>query len=232
VICIAACALALAVPAAGAAAAAAPKADVLVVGKSATLAGPKRVAVKRARVTVGGKRCRVGAGTPLAALLRMRLDLVVRDYGSCSGDPSAGGGLYVPVIDGEREAGSAGWVYKVGNRVLGTGAGDPSSRVGAGADVLWFWCRSAGACQRTLVVKPASRSVAPGASLRVTVTAYDDNGKGVPGAGATVRLGSASAVAGADGVATLTVPSQAGTLRAVATKAKLVRSFPAEVRVG
>jgi hypothetical protein len=228
VIRIAAAVVALAVPAG---AAAAPSVEVLVVGKSQTLHGPKAVAAKGARVKVGGKRCRVGAATPLAALLRTPLDLTVEDFGSCSRKASDAGGLYVASVEGERETGAAGWVYKVGNQVLSSGAGDAASKLRGGDHLLWFWCVSAGGCQRTLVAKPASATAAAGGQLDVTVTAYDDNGNGIPAAGATVTLGSASAVAGADGVATLTVPDRSGTLKAVATKAKLVRSFPAGVRV-
>jgi hypothetical protein len=65
----------------------------------------------------------------------------------------------------------------------------------------------------------------------VTVTAYDDNGRGVPAAGATVTLGSASAVSGADGVATLTVPAGSSTLSAAASAPGLVPSFPVKVSI-
>ena len=43
--------------------------------------------------------------------------------------------------------------------------------------------------------------------LAVTVRGYDDNGRGVPVAGATVRLGSATAVTDANGVAQVTAPA-------------------------
>jgi hypothetical protein len=46
-----------------------------------------------------------------------------------------------------------------------------------------------------------------------------------------VRLGSATAVSGADGVATLTVPAGAGRLRLQATRAGMVRAFPTAVTV-
>lgn len=226
---VAAVLVALAVPAS---AAAAPKVDVLVVGKTRTLRGPKAVALTAARVTVDGRRCRVGATTPLAALVHSGVKLSARDYGSCSKRPADAAGLYVESVEGEREKGRGGWVYKIGHRVPSTGGGDLASRLRGGDDVLWFWCRTGGDCQRTLAVAPARTAVAAGDSLPVTVTAYDDNGAGIPAAGATVRMGAATATAGADGVATLTVPAGAGTVGVVATKAKLVRSFPAKVRVG
>ncbi len=45
----------------------------------------------------------------------------------------------------------------------------------------------------------------------MTVRGYDDQGKGVGVQGATVRLGSATATTGADGIAVLTVPQTSGT---------------------
>ena len=108
-------------------------------------------------------------------------------------------------VAGERAKGAAGWVYKVGRRAGTTGAADPSGpfghgRLKRGARVLWFWCAQSGgeACQRTLEVSSAG-SVAAGGMLAVTVRGYDDNGSGVPVAGATVRLGSATATTDACG---------------------------------
>ncbi len=222
-------ALACALPAQ---AAAAPRADVMVVGRSHTLRAPAAVTLKTATVKAGGKRCRVAARTPLAALARTSVDFAVRDYGSCSRRPADAAGLYVRAVGRERERGRGGWVYKIGHKAPGSGAGDPASHLRTGDDVLWFWCRNgAHGCQRTLAVVPERTTAAAGSALRVTVTAYDDEGKGVPGAGATVRLGSATARADADGVATLTVSQHTGTLQAVATEHKLVRSFPVAVKV-
>ncbi len=213
-------------------AAAGAKVDVMVAGRSRILRAPGAVTLKTATVKAGGKRCRVAARTPLAALARTSLSFAVRDYGSCSRRPADAAALYVRAISGERERGRGGWVYKIGHKAPGSGAGDPASRLRRGDAVLWFWCRNgAHGCQRTLAVAPDRATAAPGSELRVTVTAYDDDGKGIPGAGATVTLGSATAQADADGVATLTVPAQTGTLRAVATKKSLVRSFPAVVKV-
>jgi hypothetical protein len=81
-------------------------------------------------------------------------------------------------------------------------------------------------------VRPDRTSAAPGELLRVTVRGYDDFGKGVAVAGATVRLGSATALTGADGVAVLTVPAETGDLRLDAEKGGMVRAFPREVAVG
>lgn len=212
---------------------AAPKVEMMVVGRSAVLRAPKAVTLERARVKVGRRRCAVAAATPLAVLARTSLKLSLRDYGACSRRPADAGGLYVRGVAGQRERGRDGWVYKIGHSAPGSGAGDPASRLRGGNELLWFWCRSGkGGCQRTLVARPERTGVRPGESLRVTVTAYDDDGKGVPAAGATVTLGSATARSGPDGVATLTVGPETGTLKAVATKSRLVRSFGAEVRVG
>jgi hypothetical protein len=221
-----------------AAPAAAPAAtvDVMVVGKASVLRGPKAVRLEQRRVKVGGRRCSVGRGTPLSALAAMGLPLKIRDSGACGSRPRDSGGLYVFQVAGERERGTGGWVYKVGNRAGTAGAGDPSGPFGggglrAGQRLLWFWCRQAGNCQRTLDAVPDRTSVRPGEALRVAVRGYDDAGAGTAVAGATVRLGSATATTGADGTATLTVPSGAKRLRLRAERAGTIRAFPRQVTV-
>jgi hypothetical protein len=88
--------------------------------------------------------------------------------------------------------------------------------------VTWFWCApdAGGRCQRTLETAHERQ----GEQVRVTVTGYDDRGRGVPVAGAAVRLGDASAVTDADGVATL-----GGAGRLTASAAGMVPAFPVEV---
>ena len=88
-----------------------------------------------------------------------------------------------------------------------------------------------GGCQRTLEAVPDRTTAAAGETVRVTVRGYDDAGGGVLVPGATVRLGSASAVTGADGVASVPVTG-AGRLALVATAPGMVRAFPGEVRAG
>jgi hypothetical protein len=229
-------ALAIAAPAPAAAA----RVDVMVVGKQRVLRGPKQVRLKPRTVKVGHRRCRVLGATPLSVLAATHLELAFRDYGRCGTRPADAGGLYVTSVAGERERGRGGWVYKVGRRAGTTAAGDPSGpfgtghRIHGGQRITWFWCEQqrSGSCQRTLEARPASTSVAPGAALRVTVRGYDDFGRGKPVTGAKVRLGSASAVTGAGGVATITAPSQPGRLRLKATRAGMVRGFPRTVTVG
>lgn len=219
---------------AAAPAAQAARVDLMVAGKSGVLRPAKPVKLKAATVRVGGRRCRVGARTPLAALartgLKRRLD--VRDYGRCSRRPADGSGLYLRGIGAERARGADGWVYKVGRRVPSAGAGDPSARLRGGQRLLWFWCDSgADGCRRTLEVSPAARSAAAGSALRVTVRAYDDQGRGIPAAGAVVRLGPARATAGSDGVATITVPSGGSRRSLSAVRSGTVPAFPVRVRV-
>jgi hypothetical protein len=157
----------------------------------------------------------------------------LKDYGSCSAKPADAGGLYVSRIRKDVARGSNGWVYKVGNKVATTGAGDPSGAFGSGllkpgARVTWFYCRmKANGCQRTLAIKPEARG---GGELRVTVRAYDDRGKAKLVSGATVHAGEATAKTGANGVATLTVP--AGPTNVYATATSLVRSFEERVEAG
>jgi hypothetical protein len=224
-----------AAPAAGAA-----SVDVLVVGKSGVLAGPRPVALKPRTVAVGQRRCAVGKATPLSVLAGTRLALKVRDQGACGRRARDAGGLYVFQVAKQRERGRSGWVYKVGNRAGTTGAGDPAGpfgtgrRLRGGQRVLWFWCTltQAGGCQRTLAVTPLRSDVAAGESLRVSVRGYDDLGKGIAVGGATVRLGAARATTGADGVATLTVPAASGrTLRLWAERDGMVRAFARKVAV-
>jgi len=220
--------------------AAAATVDVMVVGKQRVLRGPKHVSLKERTVKVGHRRCRVLGATPLSVLAAMRLKLAFRDYGRCGKRPADASGLYVTSVAGEREKGRGGWVYKVGRKAGTTAAGDPSGpfgtgrRIHRGQRILWFWCEQgqSGSCQRTLEARPASTSVSPGQSLRVTVRGYDDFGRGKAVSGATVRLGSATAITGDDGVATLTVPQAAGRLRVKAARAGMVRAFPRVVTVG
>jgi hypothetical protein len=233
---------ALLIAVAGAALTAAPadaaKVEVMVVGKSAVLAGPERVALKARSVRVGGRRCAVGRATPLSVLAGTGVRFSVRDYGACSRRPRDAGSLYVRRIGPDRERGRDGWVYKVGHRSGSAGAADPAGSFGtgrklrAGRRVLWFWCVKdpADECQRTLAASSA-RTVAAGAPLAVTVRGYDEAGHGVRVAGATVTLGGATAVTGADGVATVVAPA-AGSYRVRAEKPGMVVSFGERVVVG
>ena len=225
-------ALLLAVPAPAGAA----TVDLMVVGKQRMLRKAAPVHLKARSVRVGGRRCAVGRATPLSALAGTRLELGFRDYGSCGRSARDAGALYVRRIGPDRARGSAGWVYKVGRRTGTTGAADPSGpfgrgRLRKGARVLWFWCEqtTGQACQRTLEVSSPS-TVTVGSVLSVTVRGYDDNGRGVAVAGATVRLGRSIAVTDSSGTAQVTAPS-AGTLRLTAERAGMVRSWPRKVKV-
>ena len=126
---------------------------------------------------------------------------------------------------------SAGWEYKVGHVSPSFGAGDPGGRLHAGQQLLWFWCVSASACQRTLAVVPAAGRAPAGSPLVVHVVGYDDNGRGQAVTGATVHLGPSSATTGPGGAAALTVPASPGHYRLSAGKARFVTSFPTEVVV-
>ncbi len=230
--------LAGAVLAAPAAAEARARVRVMVVGERAVLSGPERVALASRTARVGGKRCSVGRATPLSALAGTGVPFSLKDYGACSRSARDAGSLYVRQIGPDREHGTDGWVYKVGRRAGSAGAADPAGSFGTGQllrdgqRVLWFWCvkDAADACQRTLETASA-RTVAPGAPLAVTVRGYDEAGKGVAVAGATVRLGAATAVTDAGGSATVIAPA-AGSYRLRAEKPGMVVSFPVRVTVG
>jgi hypothetical protein len=229
-------AVALAVPAA---ADARGQVDVMVVGRTKVLVPAKSVPLEPRHVGINGRRCAIGRATPLSALAGTGVGFRLVDYGRCSRRPRDAGSLYVSRIGPDRERGRDGWVYKVGRRSGSAGAADPSGPFGtgrklrSGQQVLWFWCvkDKADACQRTLETSSAE-TVAPGAPLAVTVRGYDEDGRGVAVAGATVRLGDATAVTGADGVATVTAPAVAGPVPLQAIKPGLVLSFPRTVEVG
>jgi hypothetical protein len=236
-IAVAAAALAVAALAPGVAAqaAAAPKVEQLVAFRDGSA---KQSVVTAAAATArlgGAKRCAVGAGTPLAVLIRSKPGTVrLKDYGSCSSRAVDAGGLYVAAIGPDRARGIDGWVYKVGTKVATAGAGDPSGpfgrgRLKGGARVTWFYCHMNArtqSCQRTL---GATAQASGGGALRVAVRAYDDRGGSKPAAGATVHAGSATAVADANGVATFTLP--AGRVLVHAESKGAVRSFEEAVDV-
>ena len=227
--------IAVAVAVAFPASAAAARVELMVVGKQQVLRAPAQVKLKLRNVRVDGRRCRIGAATPLSVLLATRLPLGLRDYGHCTRRPRDAAGLYVTRVKREREKGRGGWVYKVGRRTPGLGAADLSGRkLRDGQRVTWFWCEQdgGGGCQRTLEARPERTSAAPGETLSVTVRGYDDFGRGVAVEGATVTLGSATAVSDAAGVAVLTVPAEPGRHPVEAVRDGLVRAFPVEVTVG
>ena len=222
--------LVLAAPATASAA----EVELMVVGKERVLRAPADVRLKVRTARVEGRRCRIGARTPLSVLLATRLPLGLRDYGHCGRRPRDAAGLYVTRVKREREKGRGGWVYKVGRRTPSLGAGDPMSRLRDGRRVTWFWCEqnATGGCQRTLEARPDRTTAAPGETLTVTVRGYDDQGRGIAVEGATVALGSATAISDAAGAAVLTVPAELGEHRLEATRDGLVRAFPVEVNVG
>lgn len=204
----------------------------MVAGKRGVLreAKPVRIVEKR-RVKVGGRRCAVAGATPLGVLAGTGLPLRIRDYGRCGRRTADAASLFVTRIRAERNRGQDGWVYKVGRIVSSAGAGDRSGRRLRGGDrLLWFYCRQrAGGCQRTLEAIPDRTAAAPGEVVRVRVRGYDDQGRGIPVAGATVRLGAATATTGPDGTAELTVPGS-GRLALTAERPGMVAAFPGEVR--
>jgi hypothetical protein len=198
--------------------AAAPRVQAMVVGKSGWTVGPRTVAVGGVRVN----SCRLRAGLPIGVLGALRQPFRAR--GGCSA-------LYVSQVRGDREARGAGWVYKVGNVAPSRSASDPTGRLRSGQKVLWFWCKRSGACNRTL----ATRARVSGPRMRVTVTAYDDYGRGRRVAAATVivrELGSSTRRTfrtANDG--TVLVPVRRGKrYRVDSRRGGVVRGFPATVR--
>ena len=224
----AAAALAAAAVAPAEATAASPTIGQLVAFRDGS-AKQREVVAHAATARVGDRRCAVGAGTPLAALIRSNVGpLRIRDYGECSQRTVDAAGLYVAKIRGDRARGRNGWVYKVGNKVATAGAADPSGpfgrgRLREGQRVTWFYCRMrvrTSSCQRTLGL---TADATGGGTVRVTVRGYDDRGRGRPRGGATVHAGVATATTASDGTVTMTLPRGRASLWASAPGA--VRSF-------
>jgi len=140
-------------------AAAAPRVGVRVVGSGGRTVARTTVAARATTAAVGRKRCAVAGGTPLAALLavahRGGPSVKLADYGSCGRRAADGSGLYVTTIAGKRASGQAGWVFAVDGRVGSAGAADPAGPFGSGPlrrgqQVVWFWCKQASACQKSV----------------------------------------------------------------------------------
>jgi hypothetical protein len=206
---------------------AAPRVNQLVVFRNGS-AVQKRVTASQASVKVGKKSCAVGARTALAALARSHIGAIqLHDYGSCSSNPKDGSGLYVRRIRKDAAKGLNGWVYKVGNKASSAGAGDLAGRLKSGSRVTWFYCHmGSGGCQRTLALK--AKPLGAG-RVRVSVRAYDDNGKARSAAGATAHVGNRVAKTDSHGVATLTVAP--GKRKVYAQSKGLVRSFTEQIDV-
>lgn len=193
--------------------------------------GRVRAALTRPRI--GRRRCAVGPGTALSALIRSRPGRIgLRDFGSCSRRARDAGQLFVRSIRGERNRGAGGWVYKVGQRLATAGAGDPSGPFGRGrlrsrSRVTWFYCRRAGSCQRTLHLRASPGS--GGGPTAVLVRGFDDQGDGVPVAGVSVSGGGVEAQTDAEGRAALALPAGRRVLRA--RKDGLVPAFAEPVTV-
>jgi hypothetical protein len=227
-------------PVAAKAAKAPAQVDVMVVGKRRVIVKPVTVRADETVVRASGRRCAVGASTPLAglvaALARSKVAYSVRDFGSCSAaSPRDSRQLFVKRIGRERNKGQNGWVYKVDDRAPNRGAAD--TRMRRGDRLVWLYCEQqpkSGGCQSTLRIVPAKRSGLAGESLRVRVLGFDDRRRKRPVPGATVSLTAArkeitSAVAAADGTALLTLPG-AGTYELAATAPGLVPSFPVRIK--
>jgi hypothetical protein len=215
----------------------------MIVGKAGSILSRSRtVTASATTVRVGRRSCAVAAGTPLAVLAAVRRargpGFALRDYGRCGPSPVNSGQLFVYSLGGESNRGQSGWEYKVDHVSGSTGAGDPSGargdgrRLRSGAHVLWFWCNaSGGGCQRTLDIRPAMVSVNRGGLLSVTITAYDNEGRGTPAVGAVATLGSDFASTGTRGEASLIAPSTPGRYSLSASRPGLVPSFPETIVV-
>ncbi len=211
-----------AVAAAAPADAAGPRVRAMVVSKAGNVvAGVRSVRLDAFRLG----RCRVREGLGLGVLHFLRVPFRAR--GGCESK-------YVFQVRGEREQGRGGWVYKVGTRGATAAATDPSGpfgsgRIRSGAEVVWFWCRRALRCQRSLKVT-GERRVRVGGRIRFRVRGYDDFGRSRVIRGARVSVGRARARTDRRGLVTIRF-SRRGLFRLRASKRGLVPAFPIGVRV-
>jgi len=160
---------AMAVPSGTAAAATPPIVAASVATKDGTLIGPIAVRAKQVRVKVGGKRCTVAAGTPLAALVALKAKakspkvgtIALKDYGACGKRPRDAARLYLTGIGKDVANGPDGWIYDVDGKGGSTSAADPKGpfahgALKKGAEVSWRWCRISedpeGDCGDALVI--------------------------------------------------------------------------------
>jgi hypothetical protein len=227
-------ALGVALAAAPGAPAASPLVEQMVVASNGT-AHVQNVRARKTIVKVGRRKCAVGPGLPLSALLRSAVRKIsLKDYGQCSRRTRDGSGLYVRAIGRDKARGNDGWVYKVDHRHAVAGAADPAGpfgrgRLKSGARVAWYYCRTddeSGRCAPTLEVNPR---VDPDGSVAVEVRAYDDEARASTAGGATVRAGAVTATTGPDGMARLSLPPGTHSLHAEAPGT--IRSFPERVVV-
>jgi hypothetical protein len=210
-----------------------PQITQLVVFKDGTFKEKKATAHKVA-VRLGRRRCEIGAGTPLAALVVSRVAKIgLHDYGTCSSKPRDAAGLFVRKLGTDANAGQDGWVYKVGHKSGTAGAADPTGAFGHGklhfgAHVLWFYCQMQGSsCQRTLSFDQITTQ--PPGGVEVKVSAYNDRGKGIPAAGVTVHVDSATGVTDANGIAH--IDAGVGTHTMYADGGGYIRSFDTPVEL-
>ena len=129
------------------------------------------------------------------------------------------GAVLVQRIGADANAGSAGWQYRVDHVAPSVGASDRT--LAEGDHVLWYYGGADGA--RELDVAPSADRAAAGSAFTVAVTSYGGDGVPSPGAGASVRYGSAVATADASGRATF-VAQAPGTQAVTATRAGDIRS--------
>jgi hypothetical protein len=194
--------------------------QMMVVGQNQTLMRARQVALKAGRVKIGHRHCSVPSRTALSGLLASHLSLRVSDVAGC--DPAS---MFVKGVDHEANRGQAGWEYKVGRRSPSFGAGDPGGRLHSGEQLLWFWCLTANACQRTLAVK----AHVSGNVVKIQVTGYDDNGHGRATPAASVHIGARTLLTNSHGSVTTTVAP--GAYQVYAVKSGTVGSFPVKVGV-
>jgi hypothetical protein len=137
----------------------------------------------------------------------------------------SGWGLYLGSVAGDVATGSAGWLYRVNGASLPFAC--DQAPLAAGDRVLWYY----GTYDASpTVVVPASTLLRAGQILTVTAEQLDMDGVASPLAGATVHVGSRTAVSKANGTATFLM-SAAGRYSVRAEKAGCIRSAVVSVKV-
>lgn len=217
---------------------------VMVIGKGgARFSGPVSVSAGGYTQSVGSRRCKVAAMTPLAVLhaaaRRAHFSYKVRDYGRCTkNNASSSSMLFVYSVRGHTNSGDNGWYYKVNGRAGNLGAANVkgpfnSGRLGGGDRIVWFYCRfnaSARSCQRSLQIAAPSR-VNKGQRVAIKVTGCNDRLSCQSIARVKVTFGGRSMRTNSSGLAVFKV-GRRGRFTVRAAGRNMIPAFPVKMTVG
>lgn len=150
--------------------------------------GPARTITQSIQVPISGTFVghRLSGQTALGALLaagRHRHFSVGLEWFDCCG-------FFLDSVAGIPGDARHFWAFKVGHTLSSVGAGAVKAK--PGMRTLFYYTTfdpETGATEPTLGLDPARQTIAPGGSVRFTVSSWNDAGKGSPAGGAWVNVG-------------------------------------------